>query len=76
MESITITVSPDIAQAYNRADATQQAQLQQLITAFFSQTSSQTSIDDPLGEIIYNLQTQAAANGLTQEILDDILRDV
>ncbi|NJN72952.1 MAG: hypothetical protein HC799_09165 [Limnothrix sp. RL_2_0] len=71
METITISVPPDIAQAYNAADDTKQQQLQKIDYSLFSKNV----VQDPLWQAIAELQKQAAENGLTQEILDEILQN-
>lgn len=69
MDTITIAVDPDVAQAYRAANPEQQAKLQQLVNAWLKHTMG----DRALETVIRDLQAQAAAQGLTPAILDDIL---
>ena len=71
METIAIQVDEAIAKAYREADPAEQLKIQQLLNRWLKQTMQHR----PLDAIIQDLQTQAQANGLTQDILNDILDD-
>ncbi|PZV03200.1 MAG: hypothetical protein DCF32_14220 [Leptolyngbya sp.] len=71
METIAIQVDEAIAKAYRAADPAEQLKIQQLLNRWLKQTMQRR----PLDTIIQDLQTQAQANGLTQDILNDILDD-
>jgi hypothetical protein len=71
MEPITIQVDADVAKAYREADPTERQKIQTLVNNLLKQTMKKRSLDD----IISEMQNQAAAKGLTQDILDEILKD-
>ena len=71
MEPITIQVDADVAKAYREADPTERQKIQTLVNNWLKQTTKKRSLDD----IISEMQNQAAAKGLTQDILDEILKD-
>ncbi len=71
MEPITIQVDADVAKAYREADPTERQKIQTLVNNWLKQTMKRRSLDDIISEI----QNQAAAKGLTQDILDEILKD-
>lgn len=71
MDTITIAVDPEVAQAYRAANPEQQAKIQCLVNAWLKHTMG----DRTLETIIRDMQSQAAAQGLTPETLDDILAD-
>ena len=71
MEPITIQVDADVAKAYREADPTERQKIQTLVNNWLKQTMKRRSFDD----IISEMQNQAAAKGLTQDILDEILKD-
>lgn len=71
METITIKVDDKLAKAYQEVTAVKREQIENLLTDFLKKLIEDRSLD----EIITDLQQQATANGLTQEILDEILND-
>ncbi len=71
MEPITIQVDADVAKAYREADPAERQKIQTLVNNWLKQTMKKQSLD----EIISEMQNQAAAKGLTQDILDEILKD-
>jgi hypothetical protein len=71
MEPITIQVDADVAKAYREADPTERQKIQTLVNNLLKQTIKKRSLDDVISE----MQNQAAAKGLTQDILDEILKD-
>jgi Holliday junction resolvase-like predicted endonuclease len=71
MQTITIQVDAEVAQAYQAAEPIKQQQIQQLVNIWLKQTMQQRSLD----QIIAEMQTQASQCGLTQELLDTILQD-
>jgi hypothetical protein len=68
METISIEVEPEIARAYQAANLIERQKMQIILNGWLKQIMNSRSLE----EIIQEMQTQA--NGLTQEILDDILR--
>jgi len=71
MQTITIQVDAEVAQAYQEAEPLKQQQIQQLVNIWLKQTMQQRSLD----QIIAEMQTQASQCGLTQEHLDMMLQD-
>ncbi len=71
MQTITIQVDAEVAQAYQAADPIKQQQIQRLVNIWLKQTMQRRSLD----EIIAEMQIQASQHGLTQESLDTILQD-
>ena len=71
METISIEVEPEIARAYQEANLMERKKMQLILNSSLKQFVNRRSLD----EIIQEMQAQAQANGLTQEILDKILSD-
>lgn len=71
METISIEVEPEIARAYQEANLIDRKKMQIILNSSLKQFVRKRSLE----EIIQEMQAQAQANGLTQEILDEILSD-
>ncbi|GBO53863.1 hypothetical protein APA_1811 [Pseudanabaena sp. lw0831] len=71
METITIEVEPEIARAYQNSSSTERKKIQLTFNVLFKQIMNTRSLEDTIQE----MQTQAKAKGLTQEILDEILNE-
>jgi CTP synthase (UTP-ammonia lyase) len=71
METITIEVEPEIARAYQNLSSTERQKIQLTFNVLVKQIMNTRSLED----IIEEMQAQAKANGLTQEILDEILNE-
>jgi hypothetical protein len=71
METISIEVEPEIARAYQNSNSTERKKIQMTFNILFKQIMNTRSLED----IIQEMQAQAKANGLTQEILDQILNE-
>ncbi|MGK7899262.1 MAG: hypothetical protein AB4372_38005 [Xenococcus sp. (in: cyanobacteria)] len=71
MDKITIEVDNEIAKAYREAEIDKQQKMQSIINDLLKQMIENKSLDD----IIQEMQTQAENNGLTQDILDHILKN-
>lgn len=71
MEIITIKVDDEVAKAYREAAPNQQQKIQSLVNDLLKQIIQSKTLD----EIIQQMQIEAKNNGLTQEILDDILQN-
>lgn len=69
METISIEVEPEIARAYQEANLMERKKMQLILNSSLKQFINRRSLE----EIIQEMQAQAQANGLTQEILDEIL---
>jgi Tfp pilus assembly protein PilO len=71
METINIEVSSNVAEAYRNFTVNQRQQIEGLINGLLSQLIQERSLDI----IIDDMQQQAISNGLTEEILAEILKD-
>jgi predicted transcriptional regulator len=71
METISIEVEPEIARAYQEANLMERKKMQIILNSSLKQFVRKRSLE----EIIQEMQAQAQANGLNQEILDEILSD-
>jgi len=71
METINIEVSSNVAEAYRNFAVNQRQQIEGLINGLLSQLIQERSLDI----IIDDMQKQAMSNGLTEEILAEILKD-
>jgi len=70
MEEITIHVTPDAAAAYLAASEQQRRKLDALLSLRLTEVVRTAT---PLREVIREANREAQANGLTPEILQDIL---
>jgi len=68
METINIQVAPEIAKAYVEVSPAQEAKIQAFLKVMFTKQKS-------LSEIMDQIADEAAANGMTPEILESILAD-
>jgi Tfp pilus assembly protein PilO len=71
METITIKVDQELAKAYQNFEPLKRQEIENLLSNFLKKIIQERSLD----EIIEDLQQQAKSNGLTQEILEEILKD-
>ena len=71
METISIEVEPEIAKAYQEANLIERQKMQIILNGWLKQFMNRRSLE----EIIQEMQAQAKKNGLTQDILDEILSD-
>ncbi len=71
METITIKVDPEVAQFYQKVTPIKRQQIENLFNNWLRTIIQERSLD----EIISDLQHEALANGLTQEILDNIIKN-
>ena len=69
METISFEVEPEIARAYQNSSSTERKRIQMTFNVLVKQIMNTRSLEDTIQE----MQAQAKANGLTQEILDEIL---
>ncbi|QEG37974.1 hypothetical protein [Bythopirellula goksoeyrii] len=69
---ITIEVEPSTAELYLSAPEQQKRQLNLLLSLYIQDAIASAR---PLKEVIRQASTEAQANGLTPEILDELLRD-
>ena len=71
METISIEVDSEVAKVYQKANLIERQKIQIILNGLLKQIMNSRS----LKEIIQEMQEQAQVNGLTQEILDEILND-
>lgn len=69
---ITIEVEPSTAELYLSAPEQQKRQLNLLLSLYIQDAISSAR---PLKEVIRQASGEAQANGLTPDILDELLRD-
>jgi hypothetical protein len=72
METISIEVDSEVAKVYQKANLIERQKMQIIPNGLLKQIINSRSLE----EIIQEMQEQAQVNGLTQEILDEILNDV
>ena len=71
METITIEVEPEIARVYEAFKPQSQQQFQALMTSILKRSLEEESLED----IVADLRDEAESNGLTPEILEQLLED-
>ncbi len=71
METISIQVEPQIAQAYRAFAPQRQKQIQMLMSIILKRSLEQGSLE----KTVADLRDEAEANGLTPEILEELLAD-
>ncbi len=71
METITITVEPEIKTAFEQATPETQQQLAAILSLFLKEKLPEKT----LSEVMEEISDQAQKRGLTPEILEDILSD-
>jgi hypothetical protein len=71
METICIEVESQVAQAYLAFAPQRQKQFQTLMSLILSRSLEQDSLE----QTVADLRDEAEANGLTPEILEDLLAD-
>jgi hypothetical protein len=71
METISIQVESQIAQAYRAFAPQQQKQVQMLMSLILSRSLEQDSLE----KTVADLRDEAETNGLTPEILEALLAD-
>jgi hypothetical protein len=70
METISINVEPEIAEAYRSFKPQRQHQFEVLMSLILKRSLEEESLED----IVNNLRNEAEANGLTPEILEQLLK--
>jgi hypothetical protein len=71
METISITVDSEIAKAYRLFKPQRQQQFQLLMSVILKRSLEEELLED----IVSNLRNEAEANGLTPEILEQLLEN-
>ncbi len=73
MQTITLEVSPEIAQAYQFASLEERQQIQQIVSLLLKK-EKENDIDF-LRKIMDEISDRATARGLTPEILESIINE-
>ncbi len=71
MEKITIEVDNEIAKAYREAEANKQQSATRICNLVLKEILTNKSFE----EIVEQIRQEARENGLTAEILEDLLKD-
>lgn len=71
METITIQVDAELAQAYREAEPQQQQNVSFMFNLMIKELFTSNSFND----LVAQIREEAAANGLTAEILAELLED-
>lgn len=71
METISIKVKAEVAKAYQEITPIKRQQIENLLNDWLKQIIQDRSLDD----IVIDMQQQAKQNDLTEEILEDILKN-
>jgi hypothetical protein len=71
METITLQVEQEIAQAYRDSDRQKQEKINSIIKLFLTPEFTEKS----LSEVMEKIADQAEKRGLTPELLEEILND-
>lgn len=69
---ITIRVDPELARAYESATPEERRKIDLLLSLRLRQVTGPAA---PLEQVMREISEKAQARGLTEEILDDLLRD-
>lgn len=72
-EEITIKVSPNVAQAYQKATERKKQSLATLVSLFLREDMNEDV--DFLGKLMDEISDRAVSRGLTPEILETILNE-
>ncbi len=75
MENITISVPPYIARAFEKADTSVRRKAETYINAWLNDFFSKEPANEQLFAIMKKATAEAKANGLTQEQMNDLLKD-
>ena len=71
MTEISIQVDPDVAQTYNRFSVQRQQQIQLIFNLFLKRSLEEEKLEN----IVADIRQESQANGLTPEILENLLAD-
>ena len=71
MTEISIQVDPDVAQTYNSFSVQRQQQIQLIFNLFLKRSLEEEKLEN----IVADIRQEAQANGLTPEILENLLAD-
>lgn len=77
MATITITIEQELADRFNEADEQERLRLQSLIRSTLIESTSKTNSRrrSNLDDVLERAHKEALANGLTPELLEQLLSD-
>jgi hypothetical protein len=75
MKTITINVSPDIADSFEKADEREKNSAELYINAWLNEMFTKKSANERLMGIMKNSSAEARRNGFQTEVLEDLLKD-
>ena len=75
MKTISINVSPEIANSFEKADERDKSRVELYINMWLKEIFSPTSANQRLFEIMKRSSSEAKNNGFKPEMLEDILKD-
>jgi hypothetical protein len=75
MQTISIHVPSSLARSYEKANEEQKKKAEQYIKAWLKSFLSTKSSDQRLFDIMHSATAIAQKNGLTPELLDELLKD-
>jgi len=75
MKTISINVSPEIADSFEKADERDKNRVEVYINAWLNGIFSNKSANQRLLEIMKKSSAEAKRNGFKTEMLEDILKD-
>ena len=73
MQTITLEVNPEIAEAYQSASLEERQRIQQIVTLLLDKQNENGT--DFLRKIMDEISDRATARGLTPEILESIINE-
>jgi hypothetical protein len=76
MNTITINVSPEIANFFEKADTREKNRAEMYINAWLGETFSKKTANESLLEIMTKSSAEAKRNGYKPEMLETIIEDV
>jgi len=76
MKTISIHVSPEIADSFEKADERDKNRVELYINAWLNETFGKKSANECLWDIMTKSSTEAKRNGYQPEMLEDIIEDI
>lgn len=76
MKTITINVSPEIADSFEKAGERDRNRVELYINAWLSETLGSRPANEHLSNIMQKSSSEAKRNGYKPEMLEDIIEDI
>jgi hypothetical protein len=76
MNTITINVSPEIANSFERADTRAKNRMELYINAWLNETFCKKTANESLLDIMTKSSAEAKENGYKPEMLETIIEDI